>query len=170
MVWVGRSGQPCAPLSAVHPSLASFSLPGQCQVQHCRGSLLRSSHRSPSVPDPCPSPPPPPLPKVTGGEAMYDQRLFNQDAGASTLGGEDSYNIYDKPLFADRSDIFKHKVGARGGSLWEVGLDVWWWGRICMWGRGEEGMQLGRSLHESFGLPSEHGWLGRKAAALLPQA
>jgi hypothetical protein len=42
---------------------------------------------------------------------MYDQRLFNQDTGVATgLGGEDSYNIYDKPLFADRSELFKHKV------------------------------------------------------------
>ena len=51
--------------------------------------------------------------QVTGGEAMYDQRLFNQDAGgagAGGMGGEDSYNIYDKPLFADRAELFKHKV------------------------------------------------------------
>ncbi|KAI3435958.1 hypothetical protein D9Q98_002016 [Chlorella vulgaris] len=48
--------------------------------------------------------------KVTGGEAMYDQRLFNQDTGVGPgLGGEESYNIYDKPLFADRSELFKHK-------------------------------------------------------------
>ncbi|PSC71438.1 SNW SKI-interacting [Micractinium conductrix] len=49
--------------------------------------------------------------KVTGGEAMYDQRLFNQDTGLGGpgMGQEDSYNIYDKPLFADRAEIFKHK-------------------------------------------------------------
>jgi SNW domain-containing protein 1 len=47
--------------------------------------------------------------KVTGGEAMYDQRLFNQDVGTGAGGGaEDSYNIYDKPLFADRAELFKH--------------------------------------------------------------
>ena len=60
--------------------------------------------------------------QVTGGEAMYDQRLFNQDAGgagAGGMGGEDSYNIYDKPLFADRAELFKHKVRrwAGGGGL-----------------------------------------------------
>lgn len=43
---------------------------------------------------------------------MYDQRLFNQDTGvASGLGAEDSYNLYDKPLFADRSELFRHKGG-----------------------------------------------------------
>lgn len=49
--------------------------------------------------------------KVTGGEAMYDQRLFNQDTGLGGpgMGAEDSYNIYDKPLFADRAELFKHK-------------------------------------------------------------
>lgn len=46
---------------------------------------------------------------ATRGEAMYDQRLFNQDQGVgSGLGGEDAYNIYDKPLFADRgSSLYK---------------------------------------------------------------
>ena len=38
------------------------------------------------------------------GEAMYDQRLFNQDAGmASGYAADDSYNTYDRPLFADRA-------------------------------------------------------------------
>ena len=42
--------------------------------------------------------------KVTGGEVMYDQRLFNQDQGmAAGFGAEDSYGVYDKALFADRS-------------------------------------------------------------------
>ena len=42
--------------------------------------------------------------RANTGEAMYDQRLFNQDAGlASGLGADDAYNLYDKPLFADRS-------------------------------------------------------------------
>ena len=47
---------------------------------------------------------------------MYDQRLFNQDAGGAGagMGGEDSYNIYDKPLFADRAELFKHTVGWAG--------------------------------------------------------
>ncbi|KAI9205632.1 SKIP/SNW domain-containing protein [Polychytrium aggregatum] len=37
-------------------------------------------------------------------ESMYDQRLFNQSAGLSSgFGGEDAYNIYDKPLFSGTS-------------------------------------------------------------------
>ena len=37
-------------------------------------------------------------------EAMYDQRLFNQTAGLGAgFGHEDDYNLYDKPLFADRT-------------------------------------------------------------------
>jgi len=37
-------------------------------------------------------------------ESMYDQRLFNRSEGISSgFGSEDSYNIYDKPLFAERS-------------------------------------------------------------------
>ncbi|EFJ40771.1 hypothetical protein VOLCADRAFT_69109 [Volvox carteri f. nagariensis] len=44
-----------------------------------------------------------------GGEVQYDQRLFNQDAGMqSGFGPDDAYNMYDKPLFADRgSHLFK---------------------------------------------------------------
>mmetsp|Transcript_9525 Transcript_9525/g.11055 ORF Transcript_9525/g.11055 Transcript_9525/m.11055 type:complete len:590 (+) Transcript_9525:98-1867(+) len=46
------------------------------------------------------------------GESMYDQRLFNQDAGMeSGFGGEDSYNVYDKPLFAERgSSLYKPRA------------------------------------------------------------
>lgn len=42
--------------------------------------------------------------KVTGtGEAMYDQRLFNQEGGMGHgLTSDDAYNLYDKPMFADR--------------------------------------------------------------------
>ena len=41
---------------------------------------------------------------VAGGqEVQYDSRLFNQEQGmAQGFGGEDQYNLYDKPLFADR--------------------------------------------------------------------
>jgi SNW domain-containing protein 1 len=50
-----------------------------------------------------------------GGEAMYDQRLFNQEAAGAGLGAgladEEAYNLYDQPLFADRADVFR----ARGG-------------------------------------------------------
>ncbi|KAG1679931.1 hypothetical protein FOA52_006995 [Chlamydomonas sp. UWO 241] len=42
--------------------------------------------------------------KVGGGEVMYDQRLFNQDQGMNTgFGADDSYGVYDKALFTDRT-------------------------------------------------------------------
>ena len=42
-------------------------------------------------------------------EALYDQRLFNQDRGiAGGLSQDDAYNVYDKPLFADKgSSIYR---------------------------------------------------------------
>jgi SNW domain-containing protein 1 len=43
-------------------------------------------------------------------ETMFDQRLFNQNQGLeSGFGEEDDYNLYDKPLFADRTatNIYK---------------------------------------------------------------
>ena len=41
----------------------------------------------------------------TSGETMYDQRLFNQEGGmASGLASDDTYNLYDKALFADRGN------------------------------------------------------------------
>ena len=45
---------------------------------------------------------------------MYDQRLFNQEGGmASGLAAEDTYNLYDKALWADRgSNLYKPKTGA----------------------------------------------------------
>lgn len=56
--------------------------------------------------------------KVTGGEAMYDQRLFNQDTGMDTgLATDDAYNLYDKPLFADRSEIFKGRGNREDGGV-----------------------------------------------------
>jgi SNW domain-containing protein 1 len=37
---------------------------------------------------------------AVSAESMYDQRLFNQTSGiASGFGDEDSYSLYDKPLF-----------------------------------------------------------------------
>jgi SNW domain-containing protein 1 len=36
---------------------------------------------------------------------MYDQRLFNQEGGmASGLASDDTYNLYDKNLWADRGN------------------------------------------------------------------
>ena len=44
-------------------------------------------------------------------ETMFDQRLFNQTSGLDTgFGEDDDYNLYDKPLFADRTaaSIYKN--------------------------------------------------------------
>ncbi len=41
---------------------------------------------------------------AAGGDAMIDQRLFNQSSGMdSGFGADESYNLYDKPLFAGTS-------------------------------------------------------------------
>lgn len=47
----------------------------------------------------------------TSGEAMYDTRLFNQEKGLATgFGDDEAYNLYDKPLFAERgSGLYKIK-------------------------------------------------------------
>jgi len=59
--------------------------------------------------------------KVTGGEAMYDQRLFNQETGLDTgLASEDAYNLYDKPLFTDRSALFRRQGGRHDESAGEL--------------------------------------------------
>ena len=60
-------------------------------------------------------------------EAQYDQRLFNQDGGGldAGLGAEDSYNLYDKPLFADRGkSIYRPRRGGgdEGGGEDEGGV------------------------------------------------
>ena len=61
--------------------------------------------------------------KVSGGEAIYDQRLFNQDTGMQAgMGAEDAYNLYDKPLFTDRSDVYRGKGNAREGE--EADIDT----------------------------------------------
>jgi SNW domain-containing protein 1 len=61
-----------------------------------------------------------------GGEALYDQRLFNQDAGLDAgFGADDSYNTFSKPLFADkgsslyapgRSQVDAETTGEEGGA------------------------------------------------------
>eukprot|EP01047_Picozoa_sp_COSAG01_P018804 COSAG01_NODE_1027_length_12036_cov_4.718857_5_plen_517_part_00 len=45
----------------------------------------------------------------TGKQEMeYDQRLYNQSEGmTSGFGAEDSYNVYDKPLFKPNAQIYK---------------------------------------------------------------
>merc|ERR1719253_1236400 len=47
----------------------------------------------------------------TSQEAMFDARLFNQSAGLSSgFDGDEKYDVYDKSLFADRSEagIYRH--------------------------------------------------------------
>eukprot|EP00192_Tetraselmis_astigmatica_P008664 CAMPEP_0117682022 /NCGR_PEP_ID=MMETSP0804-20121206/19369_1 /TAXON_ID=1074897 /ORGANISM="Tetraselmis astigmatica, Strain CCMP880" /LENGTH=626 /DNA_ID=CAMNT_0005491969 /DNA_START=9 /DNA_END=1889 /DNA_ORIENTATION=- len=59
-----------------------------------------------------------------GGETMYDARLFNQEGGtASGLAADDQYNLYDKPLFADRGSSL-YKAGRRDRDADEDGEDV----------------------------------------------
>ncbi len=61
--------------------------------------------------------------KVTGGEAMYDQRLFNQETGQQAgAGADDAYNLYDKPLFTDRSDVYRGRASNREGE--DPGVDT----------------------------------------------
>jgi len=43
-------------------------------------------------------------PNKSASDNLYDQRLFHQDAGLqSSFGNDDCYNLYDKPLFVDKS-------------------------------------------------------------------
>lgn len=65
---------------------------------------------------------------AAGGDVQYDQRLFNQEHGLGTgFAAEDTYNLYDKPLFADRgSSLFKVNKNADdetyGGEAGEGGV------------------------------------------------
>jgi len=67
--------------------------------------------------------------KPTGGEALFDARLFNQSSGLDAgFEGDDKYDLYDKPLFADRTDqgIYKHnkdRMETTMGKLGSVGKD-----------------------------------------------
>eukprot|EP00479_Gromia_sphaerica_P010349 TRINITY_DN472_c0_g1_i3.p1 TRINITY_DN472_c0_g1~~TRINITY_DN472_c0_g1_i3.p1 ORF type:complete len:209 (+),score=46.23 TRINITY_DN472_c0_g1_i3:1262-1888(+) len=48
--------------------------------------------------------------RSAGGEALYDQRLFNQTQGlASNFGADDDYTTYDKPLFKGGSSSMLYK-------------------------------------------------------------
>jgi SNW domain-containing protein 1 len=43
-------------------------------------------------------------------DALYDQRLFNQTSGLGTgFGDDDDYNLYEKPLFTDRTSASIYK-------------------------------------------------------------
>lgn len=50
-------------------------------------------------------------PKPSGG-VRFDERLFSRDAGrgsAAGMAGDEAYNLYDQPLFADRSTVGLHR-------------------------------------------------------------
>eukprot|EP00850_Spirogloea_muscicola_P018416 SM000168S02615 [mRNA] locus=s168:225750:226277:+ [translate_table: standard] len=52
-----------------------------------------------------------------GGEAMYDQRLFNQEQGMeSGFAADDAYNVYDKGLFARERPSLSGLVGSVKGA------------------------------------------------------
>ncbi|KFG63869.1 SKIP/SNW domain-containing protein [Toxoplasma gondii RUB] len=49
----------------------------------------------------------PPTKKAAAGEGVFDTRLFNQSAGVDSGfdgGNDEAYNLYDQPLFANRSN------------------------------------------------------------------
>lgn len=49
----------------------------------------------------------------THNELMFDQRLFNQNAGLNTgFGSDEEYNVYDKPLFTDKTAASIYKTRA----------------------------------------------------------
>jgi SNW domain-containing protein 1 len=58
---------------------------------------------------------------------MFDARLFNQSAGLDTgFGADDKYDMYDKPLFADKSQsgIYRHdkdRLEQTTGKLGSIG-------------------------------------------------
>ena len=62
----------------------------------------------------------------TKQETLYDTRLLNQDAGMDSgfAGGDEKYNVYGKPLFAEKKDNVLYKYdkdrveqGTRGVEL-----------------------------------------------------
>jgi SNW domain-containing protein 1 len=51
-----------------------------------------------------------------GAEVQYDARLFNQEQGLQAgFGAEDSYAVYDRPLFAQRDGRAMYRAPAGGG-------------------------------------------------------
>jgi SNW domain-containing protein 1 len=56
-------------------------------------------------------------------EVQYDSRLFNRDGGlAAGFGGDDTYNFYDKELFADRSAMGLYRANARDAEVYGEGV------------------------------------------------
>ncbi|SNX84332.1 probable transcriptional coregulator Snw1 [Melanopsichium pennsylvanicum] len=86
---------------------------------------------------------------TTSKESMTDSRLFNQESlSANAYGDEDSYNIYDKPLFSGSSAaaaIYRRPAG-RGGAedIYAAGVDGD--------GATTEGIEEELRNHDRFGL------------------
>ncbi|BFZ54554.1 mRNA splicing protein [Savitreella phatthalungensis] len=95
-------------------------------------------------------------------ETQFDQRLFNRAAGVPGLGqGDDTFSLYDKPLFANRDAaqaIYAPFKGARGGAgLGAGGADEETVESVTRGGRFEA---LGQA---------SHGFKGPNDSAALPQ-
>lgn len=59
-------------------------------------------------------------------ESMLDQRLFNQEKYTSNFGDDDSYNLYDRPLFQGSSAaaaIYKPMSNANGEDEEDAGTE-----------------------------------------------
>ncbi|RKO90571.1 hypothetical protein BDK51DRAFT_30658, partial [Blyttiomyces helicus] len=59
-------------------------------------------------------------------ESMFDQRLFNQSAGLSSgFGADDSYDLYDKPLFQGSASaaVYRPSRGKPDESLGGMAAD-----------------------------------------------
>jgi len=59
----------------------------------------------------------------TRKEAMFDQRLFNQDSGlASATGGDDEYTVYDSTLFKANAQNYIYRAKPNEGEMDEEEL------------------------------------------------
>lgn len=59
-----------------------------------------------------------PIKQNLAGENLYDQRLFNQSKGmGSGFGDDDSYGVYDKPMFANTSASSIYRYGPHENAL-----------------------------------------------------
>ena len=84
-------------------------------------------------------------------ESMTDARLFNREALSNTFGDDDSYNVYDKPLFQGSSAAAAiYKRPGTGGS-------------DEMFGSGTESGIQNELQHDRFGLGVKRGFKGTES-------
>lgn len=85
-------------------------------------------------------------------ESMTDARLFNREALSSTFGDDDSYNVYDKPLFQGSSAAaaIYSRPGSGGGA-------------DDMYGGGTESGIRDELQHDRFGLGARKGFSGAQS-------